>query len=152
MQLEARLAAELYFSDEPSRARALATAAVERARRLGDPRALGAATAVVHDAFVVGQAPLDEQLAESAQLLEWARVTGSVSALLTAHRARVFDLLAAGDLAAMDAEILAFRRIAEPLRAPGYLWWLALWSAMRGAARRAPRGRGGASTRGLPGR
>ena len=31
----------------------------------------------------------------------------------------------------MDAEILAFRRLAEPLRAPGYLWWPALWSAMR---------------------
>ena len=48
-----------------------------------------------------------------------------------AHRARVFDLLAAGDLAGMDAEILAFSRLAEPLRMPGYLWWAALWSAMR---------------------
>ena len=54
-----------------------------------------------------------------------------MSALLTAHRARVIDLLAAGDIAAMDAEILAFRRLAEPLRVPGYLWWPALWSAMR---------------------
>lgn len=131
VQLEARLAAELYFSDDPGRARVLARSAAERARRLGDPRALGAATAVVHDAFVVGQAPLDEQLEGSAQLLEWARTTASVSALLTAHRARVLDLLAAGDTAAMDAEALAFRRIADPLRAPGYLWWPALWSAMR---------------------
>jgi hypothetical protein len=131
VQLEARLAAELYFSDEPSRARDLAYSALDRARRLDDARALGAATAVVHDAFVVGHADLDTQLDESAQLLEWARATGSVSALLTAHRARVVDLLAAGEIAAMDAEILAFRRLAEPLRAPGYLWWPALWSAMR---------------------
>jgi tetratricopeptide (TPR) repeat protein len=131
VQLEARLAAELYFSDDPSRARALARSALDRAKELGDSRALGIATAIVHDAYVVGNAGLDEQLNESAQLLEWARASGSVSALLTAHRARVLDLLAAGEMAAMDDEILAFRRIAEPLRAPGYLWWPALWSAMR---------------------
>ena len=131
VQLEARSAAELYFSDQPGRSRALADAALERARRLGDDRALGAASAVVHDAFMVGQADLDEQVRESAQLLEWARASGSTTALLTAHRARVLDLLAAGDLAGMDAEVVAFRLLAEPLRAPGYLWWPAVWSAMR---------------------
>jgi tetratricopeptide (TPR) repeat protein len=131
VQLEARLAAELYFSDEPSDAREHAESALGRARRLDDARALGAATAVFHDAFVVGQAQLNEQLDESAQLLEWASSAGSVAALLTAHRARVIDLLATGDMAAMDAEILAFRRLAEPLGIPGYLWWPGLWSAMR---------------------
>jgi tetratricopeptide (TPR) repeat protein len=129
--LEARLAAELHFSDDPGRARVLATTAVERARRLGDARALGAAHAVHHDAFVFGQADQSTQLAGSQQLLEWARSDGSVAALLTAHRARVFDLLAAGELTEMDTEILAFRRIADPLQAPGYLWWPSLWSAMR---------------------
>jgi tetratricopeptide (TPR) repeat protein len=129
--LEVRLAAERYFSDQPSRARALADVALARARRLGDERALGAAAAVVHDAFVVGQAPLVEQLRGSEELLEWARATGTASALLTAHRARVFDLLAAADVAAVDAEILAFRRVAEPLQVPGYLWWTGIWSAMR---------------------
>jgi tetratricopeptide (TPR) repeat protein len=131
VRLEARLAAELYFSDEPARARGLAHSAMERARRLGDVGALGVATALAHDAFVVGQADLDQQLRESAQLLEWARRIGSATALMTARRARVIDLLAAGDIPAMDAEILAFRRLVEPLRNPGYLWWPALWSAMR---------------------
>jgi tetratricopeptide (TPR) repeat protein len=131
VQLEARLAAELYFSDHPARARALAQSALERARRLDDPRALGIATAVVHDAFVVGQTELDRQLEESARLLEWSRASASIAASLTAHRARVFDLLAAGELADMDAEILAFQRIAEPLQLPAYRWWPALWSAMR---------------------
>ena len=129
--LEARLAAELYFSDDPGRARVLATSAVDRAHRLGDRRALGAAEAVAHDAFVVGQADLDAQLAGSEQLLVWAQETGSAAARLTAHRARAFDLLAAGDLPGMDAEVLAFRRIAEPLGTPGYLWWPSLWAAMR---------------------
>lgn len=131
VMLETRLAAELYFSDDPRRARALVDGALDRARRMADERALGAASAVAHDAFVVGQVSLDEQLRGSEQLLGWARETGSPAALLTAHRARVFDLLAAGEHLAMDAEILAFRRVAEPLKAPGYLWWPALWSAMR---------------------
>jgi tetratricopeptide (TPR) repeat protein len=131
VRLEARLAAELYFSDDPYRARHLACSAVDRARRLADRRALGAASAVHHDAYVVGQVALDEQLAGSARLLDWAREEGTSDALLTAHRARAFDLLAAGDLAGFDREVVAFRRIAEPLRAPGYLWWPALWSAMR---------------------
>lgn len=131
VQLEARLAAVLYFSDEPARARRLAESALARARRSGDLDALGVATALFHDAFVVGQTDLDAQLAESTQLLEWARTTGSTAALLTAHRARVFDLLAAADLPAMDSEILAFTRLAEPLRVNGYLWWPALWSATR---------------------
>ena len=131
VQLETRLAAELYFSDRPAHARQLAYSALDRARRLGDPRALGLATAVVHDSFVVGAASLEAQLAESAQLLAWANETGSTAALLTAHRARVMDLLAAGDVVAMDEEVLAFRRLAEPLRVPGYLWWPELWSAMR---------------------
>lgn len=129
--LEARLAAELYFSEDPGRSRELARSALDRALRLEDPRALGAASAVAHDAYVVGQVGLDELLGGSQQLLDWARAAGSASGLLSAHRARVFDLLAAGDLTAVDAEILAFRRVAEPLRAPGYLWWPALWSAMR---------------------
>jgi tetratricopeptide (TPR) repeat protein len=129
--LEARLAAVLYFSDEPGRARELGRTALDRAHRLQDDRALAVATAVHHDSFVIGQAPMDEQLQESEQLLAWARASGLASGLLTAHRARVFDLLAAGDLAAMDAEIVAFRRLADPLRAPGYLWWPALWGAMR---------------------
>ncbi len=129
--LEARLAAVLYFSDDPIRARQLATSAVARAERLGDARALGVASALTHDAFVVGQAPLDEQLQGSQRLVELARQTGSAAAMLAAHRARVFDLLAAGDIAAVDAEVVAFRRIAEPLRVPGYVWWPSLWSAMR---------------------
>lgn len=131
VRLEARLAAELHFSDAPDRARELARSAVAGAGRLGDPRAAGAAWAVMHDAYVVGQAPLDEQLRGSAQLLEWARRAGTAGAHLTAHRARVFDLLAAADLHGVDAEVLAFRRVAEPLGVPGYLWWLDVWSAMR---------------------
>lgn len=43
----------------------------------------------------------------------------------------MFDRLAAGDLIGVDADVLAFGRLAEPLQVGGYLWWPALWSAMR---------------------
>lgn len=129
--LEARLAAELYFSDDPTRAASLSRSAVEHARRLGTPRALVAAGAVHHDAYVVGQADPTVQLAGSAQLLAWAKDGRDVASLLTAHRARVVDLLSAGDLVGVDREIAAFRRLADPLGVPGYDWWPLLWSAMR---------------------
>jgi tetratricopeptide (TPR) repeat protein len=129
--LETRLAAELYFSDQPGRTRRLIDAALDSARHLDADLAVAAASAVFHDAFVVGQADLNDQLAGSEQLLVSARATGSAGALLAAHRARVIDLLSAGDMSRMDAETVAFRRVAEPLRVPAYLWWPALWSAMR---------------------
>jgi tetratricopeptide (TPR) repeat protein len=131
VQLESRLASELYFSDEPDRARVVGRRAFDRARRLGDERALVIAGAVLHDSLVVGQAPLDEQLAGSVEMLDRARRSGSTQALLIAHRARVLDLLAAGDVVGLDTEAVAFARIAEPLSMSSHQWWLGIWSAMR---------------------
>jgi hypothetical protein len=131
VRLLARLAAELYFSSQPERSRPLADDALAMADRLGDPRAQLAAGAVHHDAFVVGQATPAEALAGSARLAHLARLAGDRRSLLVAHRARVLDLLAAGELVAADAEISAFSRIAAELAAPAYGWWPALWRAMR---------------------
>ena len=130
-ELLARLSAELYFSPEPERSRALAEEAVATARRVGDPRALVAALAVHHDGYVVGHADAATALRGSAELLQLARASGDRRTLLAARRARVFDLLVAGDLAGVDAETEAFRLLAEELRLPTYRWWTALWRAMR---------------------
>lgn len=129
--LESRLASELYFSDEPGRARALAHRALGRSRAVGDDGAFVAAAAVVHDSLGVGQTSLDDQLAASSELLERARRSGSMQALLSAHRARVIDLLASGDIVGVDAEIVAFERVAGPRATPSQRWWLGVWSAMR---------------------
>lgn len=130
-RLEARLAAELYFSDESARARTLVDTAMSRAARVGDLGVQIGAGAVRHDAFVVGQSDLSDQLAGSEQLLMWARQDGRPLGLLIAHRARVFDLLSAGLITDVDLEILGFRRVAEPLNNPAFLWWPALWASMR---------------------
>ena len=131
VELLARLSAELYFSPEPERSRALAEEAVATARRVGDPRALVAALAVHHDGYVVGHADAATALRGSAELLQLARASGDRRTLLAARRARVFDLLVAGDLAGVGAETEAFRLLAEELRLPTYRWWTVLWRAMR---------------------
>ena len=77
VQLEARLAAELYFSDEPSRAREHACVG---ARSGPSPRRRPARSARRPRSFTTRSSSArrtsDEQLAESAQLLDWARVDG----------------------------------------------------------------------------
>jgi tetratricopeptide (TPR) repeat protein len=127
--LRARLASELYFSGRP--VQSLAASALDMARRLHDDYATVAALAVVHDGHVVGTADTGALLASSAELLRLARATGDRRALLVAHRARVLDLLAAGDIAGVDAEISAFRQLVEEAPRAGYWWWLLLWRAMR---------------------
>jgi tetratricopeptide (TPR) repeat protein len=127
--LSARLASELYFSGRP--VESLATSALAMARRLDDDYATAAALAVVHDGHVVGSASTDALLASSAELLRLARATGDRRALLVAHRARVLDLLVAGDITRVDAEISAFRQVLEEAPRAGYWWWLLLWRAMR---------------------
>jgi tetratricopeptide (TPR) repeat protein len=128
--LEARLAAELYFSDTPARAGELAGRAIATATETGNPRAKVMAGAVHHDAFVVGRADIATRLSISAQLVVWAEAADNTAAMLTARRARVFDHLAAADLDGMHREILAFRRISDPLGVAAYDWWPRLWSAM----------------------
>jgi hypothetical protein len=66
-----------------------------------------------------------------AELLRLARGTGDPHALLGTHRARIFDLIATGDITGMGAEIEAFRREAAEVRVPAHEWWMGLWRAMR---------------------
>ena len=132
--LLARLGAELYFSTEPARSAELAAAAVAMARRLGEPGPLVLALALQHDGHVVGHQPPAIALAGSAELMSIARPTGDLRLILTAHRARVFDLLAAGDMTAADAEIAAFRRLADNSGTPAYRWFVGVWRAMRALA------------------
>ena len=131
VSLLSRLAAELYFSSQADRSRPLAEQAVAMADRLGNPRAQLQAEAVFHDAFVVGHDPPGVALDGSTRLVALARAAGDRRSRLVAHRARVFDLLAAGDLDGVDVERAAFARLADELAGPGYSWWPANWRAMR---------------------
>jgi tetratricopeptide (TPR) repeat protein len=129
-----RLAADLYFSSQSERSRPLAEEAILLARRSGDIRALLQALAVHHDAYVVGQTDAATALKGATEMLELARSSGDPAQLLVAHRARIFDLLASGELAGADAEISAFGRLADMTTVAAYRWWPALWRAMRAHA------------------
>ena len=131
VRLLTRLGAQLYFSSQPELARPLAQQAVALAGGLGDPHSRVVAGLAHHDAYVVGHVPPDVALAGSTGLLLLARETGDPHALLGARRARIFDLIASGDITGVDAEIEAFRREAAEVRVPAYEWWLGLWRAMR---------------------
>jgi tetratricopeptide (TPR) repeat protein len=131
VRLLTRLGAQLYFSSRPELARPLAQQAVALASRLGDPYSRVVAGLAHHDAYVVGHVPPDVALARSAELLRLARETGDPHALLGAHRARIFDLIATGDITGVGAEIEAFRREAAEVRVPAYEWWMGLWRAMQ---------------------
>lgn len=131
VRLLTRLGAQLYFSSRPELARPLAEQAVALAGQLGDPYSRVMAGLAHHDAYVVGQVPPDMALARSADLLRLARETGDPHALLGAHRARIFDLIATGDITGVGAEIEAFRRGAAEVRVPAYEWWMGLWRAMQ---------------------
>ncbi|HEX3716155.1 MAG TPA: AAA family ATPase [Trebonia sp.] len=131
IRLLTRLGAQLYFSSRPEEARPLAEQAVALASRLGDPYSRVVAGLAHHDAYVVGYVPPDVALARSADLLRLARDTGDPHALLGAHRARIFDLIAAGDITGVGTEIEAFRREAAEVRVPAYEWWMGLWHAMQ---------------------
>jgi tetratricopeptide (TPR) repeat protein len=126
-----RLASQLYFSAEAWRAEPLALEAVARARRAGDERVMFAALVTHHDGYVVGRVPASDAVRASAELVSLARRTGDTVDLLSARRARVIDLLAAGDLSGVDAEIAAFDRLARESGSPAATWWPAMWAAMR---------------------
>jgi tetratricopeptide (TPR) repeat protein len=131
VRLYSRLGAQLYFSAQPELGRPLAERALAIADALEDPHSRVIAGLAYHDAYIVGQAPPREALARSSKLLALARQSRDPHAVLGAHRARVFDLIASGDIDAVDAEIEAFRREAAQVRVPAYEWWLGLWRAMR---------------------
>ncbi len=126
----ARLANELYFSEAVERRVSLSREAVEIARRIGDP------TALVHalrakTLFRWEPGIVDTNLADTAEMLRLADQVGDRAIALDGHQWRIYGLLVLGDIDAVDAEIEAHARLAEELRQPFYLWFAALFRAMR---------------------
>jgi predicted ATPase len=132
VRLLARLGAELSVFTDRDRSRSVVEEALAMGGRVGDQPALLAALAVHHETRVVGRGQPGAALAESAEMLLLAQATGDSRALLVAHRARVFDLLVDGALAAVDGEIEAFGQISAELGdIPAHQRWIALWRSMR---------------------
>lgn len=132
-RLLARLADELYHSDEPERAAMLSERAVDVARASDDPAALGQALLARLYALWRPMRPQNrtERLALDQQVLHLAERTGNRELELSGRAWRVLDLLESGDVAGADTQIAAFARTAADLRQPFYLWFVPVFGAMR---------------------
>lgn len=126
----ARLAMALYFTRAERERAALAEGAVAMARRLDDPAALVPAL-ITHHFMLWGPGDVRERLAITAEALRLAATLRDPQPGFEVQRWRLLDLLEAGDLAAFDRELDEYRRRAEDVRLPTYLWHSKLTQTLR---------------------
>ena len=123
------LCGALYFSERRKQMRRLSEEASEIAAELGDPLTAALAAGARRRAYwAPGQ--LKRRLADSTQLLRFAREAGDVELTLQGHAWLVVDLLETGDRTAVEAQIEVFSMGAQRLRQPLYLWNAGIWHAM----------------------
>lgn len=128
-RLLGRLAAALYFSDEPERRRELSIRALEMARAVGDNKSLGQVLLAAHTALW-GPNP-GERLEFANELVRLVRRTGNRALGFAAHHGRYCDLLELDDVAGMENEFQACRALAAELREPAMVGWIDLLAAGR---------------------
>lgn len=130
LRLLARLDIELQFSREHERVDELTREAVEMARRLRDPAALGWALTHRHHAAFGVEHPR-ERLRLSEEIIALGEGAGRRQLSLWGHVTRVTNLVELGELQAAEAEAGTVARLSQELRLPSYRWYLAMWKTMR---------------------
>jgi hypothetical protein len=127
----ARLAYALYTRPGSHARRAqLSREAVDMARRIGDP---GTLRRVLNDTrwALWGPDTIDERLSIAAELVRLADEVGDMEMALGEHAWRMVDLLELGDIAAFDAELDSYTRIARELRRPWFESYIGRFGALR---------------------
>ncbi|HLH28550.1 MAG TPA: AAA family ATPase, partial [Acidimicrobiales bacterium] len=121
VQVLARLAVELYYTDQVERRAALGQQAVALAQALGDPRTQLVALFSRYRS-VLGPDALDERLAAAAEIERLAEQIDDREMALRGMHFRLITLLEQGDRAAVDAGLPAWLDLTEELRQPLYRW------------------------------
>jgi tetratricopeptide (TPR) repeat protein len=123
-----RLAKALQSAPDPDRRAGLSQEAVAMARRIGDPVSLAA---VLYDRHMATWAPgnLPERLAISAEVVRLASASGDGPMALRGRGFLIANLLERGDMAALRRELDTYRRAAQELRQPHFLWHVPLFEA-----------------------
>jgi hypothetical protein len=129
-QLLARLALELYYTPDVERRHALSDQAVETAAATGDARSRLIAI-YSRNWATLGPDQSERRRRGADELLELADRSGDLEMRFSARHFRVANCLERGDLAGVDAELMACDRLAETLRQPLYRWQVGLLRAMR---------------------
>jgi class 3 adenylate cyclase len=124
-RLLSRLAFEYWLGADAERARKPSEEAVEEARATGDPRALSAAAFVRQGIVAVPDRP-GERRRLGDEMVELGRSSGNVEALVFGHYFRRLSSLELGQLDEADREMDLQYDVAEDLRRPLWLAWVAL--------------------------
>jgi DNA-binding SARP family transcriptional activator len=129
-QLLARIALELYFSDQPERRASLVDEAEAMARRVGDEAAIaGALTARCYE--LLGSPDVARRAGLADELVQRRAPAARENAL----RWKVWDHLEAGDLAAAEAAVARVAEDAERRGIDSSRWYPKVWAATRALLR-----------------
>ena len=120
-RLLARLAVEMYSSDEVERRLEISSEAIEMSRRLQDSEALVTALHARHWALGAPEM-VHERLENTEEMLAVAAEMGNQELAFLAHNARFHCLLELCDGPGIDTEIAALVQLAERIRQPFYRW------------------------------
>jgi class 3 adenylate cyclase len=127
-RLLVRLAIAVYFLSADRRER-LAREAVAMAHRVDDPATLAF---VLNDAHFVLNRPGDEErIAIATELMDAAERAGDRELAIEGRGLRLMDLLAAGEIEAVDREMPIYAREAMELRQPNYRRYALIRHAMK---------------------
>jgi hypothetical protein len=114
--------------DSDERRLALAHEALRLARQTDDDEAQASALAALCDALA-GPDHTRTRLAYASEIVERAARLRNPPLELLGRRLRLVALLEAGDRAAAEAEVTAYRVRTEAFRHPLYTWYVPLWRA-----------------------
>lgn len=128
--ITARLAMAMYFTRAERERVALAEEAVAMARRLGEPAALVPAL-ITHHFMLWGPGDIATRLAITEEGLRLAATLPDPQPAFELQRWRLLTLLEHGDITEFDRELDDYRRRAEDVRLPTYLWHSRLTVTMR---------------------
>jgi hypothetical protein len=126
----ARLSVALTLLETPQRRHDLAQEAVQVGRRAGDDGAVAASLAALCDA-VAGPDHCRQRGEYATEIVTLGQRLRDPAWELLGRRLRLVAMLEIGAMADADAEVLAYRTVAQSLRHPLYLWYVPLWRGMR---------------------
>jgi tetratricopeptide (TPR) repeat protein len=124
VRLLARLAGALRDEPSPEARDALSAEAVEMARRLQDPATLAYALDGRSAAILAPDNP-EERLEIANEMLRLADAADDWERAVQARHYRLIASMELGDLESVDAEVAAMAALAEELRQPAQLWYIA---------------------------
>src|SRR5262249_2087459 len=120
--IQGSLASALYWSRNEERRDALSTEAVAMARRAGNPVTLARALVQRHH-VLWGPGAVADRLALADEMIRLATECGDYALALQGRLWRLVDLLDAGDVAALEADLETYARLTEHARIPMFRWF-----------------------------